>query len=68
MPKRHACRVCGTWTCSNCGWKRHYANLKTPGVNDCPRCHGRTGTIVPTMHGKSRWYQHNDEYGDVWPG
>jgi hypothetical protein len=66
--KRHPCRLCGTWTCARCGWKRSGANLQVPGVNDCARCGSRQGTIVPTKHGKSMWLQHHDEYGDVWPG
>jgi hypothetical protein len=63
MDQRLPCQACGTWTCAACGWKRHGANLHYP--QDCARCGGTSGTLIPTRHHAKRgiWEDHNPVAG-----
>lgn len=51
-PSIPACPVCGTWTCSQCGWKRKRASLSW--VHSCHRCGGTRGLLVPSRHRDER--------------
>ena len=55
---RYACRVCGTWTCSVCGWKRSNASV-TYQEHYCGKCPSRMGTLLATMHTEKMWRWHN---------
>ena len=62
---RAPCQACGTWTCPDCGWKRHGANLLV--FQDCPRCGGdsnREEDFIRTRHYKRWiWDDHNPTIG-----
>lgn len=55
---RYACRVCGTWKCIQCGWKRPGASVAYE-RHQCLECNGLAGTLVPTMHTERMWRAHN---------
>lgn len=59
------CQACGTWTCPDCGWKRHGANLLV--FQDCPRCGGGSNedeTFTRTRHYvRDIWQDHNPAAG-----
>lgn len=56
---RYACRACGTWKCTACGWKRPGASTRYPDQM-CGKCGGTQGTITPTMHTGVQWLHHNE--------
>lgn len=63
------CQVCGTWTCPDCGWQRHRANLAV--FQDCPRCGGGSNedsSFARTRHRKQTWQQHNPAAGPLCAG
>ena len=57
------CPQCGVWTCDDCGWKRHNANLSQPGKQFCHRCKCTIGTMKPTQH---RWTHTHLHERDGW--
>lgn len=59
---RYACKRCGTWICTECGWKRPGASVHYPD-HTCNRCPSRQGTFTPTLHTERVWREHND--GDL---
>lgn len=57
-PPRYACRACGVWTCSACGWTRSQASLNYR-EHHCAKCPSREGTLLPTMHTEKMWRRHD---------
>jgi hypothetical protein len=62
---RLPCQACGTWTCPDCGWKRHGASLAV--FQDCPRCGGGSNedsAFTPARHqAPGIWEDHNPAAG-----
>lgn len=59
---RYLCRSCGTWACTQCGWKRPGASIFYQD-HACRWCPSREGTLTSTLHTERIWKQHND--GDL---
>gem|GEM_PF-3081782 len=57
-PSTRPCVVCGTWTCSACGWRRQRAAIWRPDVQSCARCGSREGTMKVIWHSWRTWCSH----------
>lgn len=57
------CPFCGTWECTECGWKRHKANV-TYDLHDCIKCGSTTGLMIPTRHRTRRQYEDHKKFVD----
>jgi len=57
-PDTRPCAVCGTWTCSACGWKRHRAAIWRPAEQSCAQCGSREGTMAVSWHRRRTWEDH----------
>lgn len=69
MTKQTApCRACGTWECSDCGWRRPLANRFSGSPHRCARCGSDDGSMLPTRHRGGRAFDHDDAFEGLMAG
>lgn len=50
LPADGICRVCGRWTCSDCGAVRSLRNRYSERPQGCSSCGSHTGQMLPSRH------------------